>query len=34
MPERIGVVFIDIDGNDYQVWRDFQGFNVDVVVIE
>ncbi len=32
--ERIGVVSIDIDGNDYQVWRDFQGFNVDVVVIE
>lgn len=34
VPERIGVVSIDIDGNDYQVWRDFQGFQVDVVVIE
>ena len=34
VPERIGVVSIDIDGNDYHVWRDFQGFTVDVVVIE
>lgn len=34
VPESIGLVSIDIDGNDYHVWRDFHGFKVDVVVIE
>lgn len=33
-PRRIGVLSIDIDGNDYNVWRDFDGFEVDVVVVE
>jgi hypothetical protein len=25
---------IDIDGNDYNVWRDLSGYTVDIVVIE
>lgn len=33
-PKRIGILSIDIDGNDYNVWRDFAGFEVDIVVIE
>jgi hypothetical protein len=33
-PRRIGILSIDIDGNDYNVWRDFDGFETDVVVIE
>lgn len=33
-PAKIGVLSIDIDGNDYNVWRDFTGFEVDVVVVE
>lgn len=34
IPKKIGILSIDIDGNDYNVWRDFNGFDVDVVVIE
>lgn len=33
-PHRIGILSIDIDGNDYNVWRDLDEFQVDVVVIE
>ena len=33
-PTHIGLIFIDIDGNDYAVWRDFSGFEVDIVCIE
>jgi hypothetical protein len=34
VPAHIGVLSIDIDGNDYNVWRDFTDFEVDVVIIE
>jgi len=33
-PDKIGILSIDIDGNDFNVWRDFDEFQVDVVVIE
>lgn len=33
-PLHMGILSIDIDGNDYNVWRDFNDFKVDIVIIE
>ena len=33
-PQELGVLSIDIDGNDYYVWESLQAYSADLVVIE
>lgn len=34
IPERFGVLSIDVDGSDYFIWRDMKVYRADIVVIE
>ncbi len=34
VPDRVGIFHIDIDGNDYWIWKNLQRVKADIVIVE